>query len=374
MKTIDWGIVQIPLLRHYRVCFCLKRELKAAVGGTGWKLFLQSALRVLLLSMWGMTKIDYDLPQTEQKIIGIYVELAVLSLQVVDGLAAILSSWFENLYLIYPSLVVIPVCFLVDFLVKATCYGQLFLYPYVTAFGVFSLIEFWIRYLGLMYCWVALVSFVYMSRGKKNPFESEEKSVADATASRASSLRSPFSRSSTLSVRGRRSFLLRAKTNKPNDVLVDDGGRSTLLRNSFTSSENSSEQRRAEVQGTNPIVRLNSQDRPSSLRSSGTRGKSVSIDQSSFHRPSDTEEVVAPPRYKRKGGFVPPLLREQQPQENEILKESLNDDLSLQKPPSLPAQPPVGIIKNSIKKVKKSSQENKEEDCKQYKTQESFIV
>uniref|UniRef100_F6YBD5 Uncharacterized protein n=1 Tax=Ciona intestinalis TaxID=7719 RepID=F6YBD5_CIOIN len=94
MKTIDWGIVQIPLLRHYRVCFCLKRELKAAVGGTGWKLFLQSALRVLLLSMWGMTKIDYDLPQTEQKIIGIYVELAILSLQVVDGLAAILSPWF----------------------------------------------------------------------------------------------------------------------------------------------------------------------------------------------------------------------------------------------------------------------------------------
>lgn len=38
----------------------------------------------------------------------------------------------NNLYLLYPALVIIPVCFVVDIVVKATCYAALFLTPEVT--------------------------------------------------------------------------------------------------------------------------------------------------------------------------------------------------------------------------------------------------
>uniref|UniRef100_H2Z185 Uncharacterized protein n=1 Tax=Ciona savignyi TaxID=51511 RepID=H2Z185_CIOSA len=368
MKTIGWGIVQVPLLSHYRVCFCLKRNLVESVGGTGWKLFIQSALRLLLLSMWGMTKIDYSLPQTDEKIVGIYIELAILSLQIVDGLAAILSSWFENLYLLYPSLVVIPVCFLVDFLIKATCYGQLFLWPQVTAFGVFSLVEFWLRYLGLIYCWLALISFVYSSRGKKNPFEREAKDSAGNPTSRASSLKSPFSRSSTLSKRGRHSFLLRSRPSATNDVVIADDGRSTLLQDSYTSSEVSSEQLQTSTPQKSNLANPGSRDRNSSRGSKTTTAKSVSIDERSLRRPSET--AVPATRIKRTGGFVPPLLREQTVEDDEHLKEK-----SEKSAPVLPSQPPVGNLYKSSKKGKKdSSVLDKKNDLNRYKTQQSFMV
>jgi len=38
MKTISWGIVQIPLVKYYRACFCCKLQLVKAVAATGWKL------------------------------------------------------------------------------------------------------------------------------------------------------------------------------------------------------------------------------------------------------------------------------------------------------------------------------------------------
>ena len=40
MKTIGWGIIQIPIVEHYVVCFCIKKDLVYCVSGTGWKLFV----------------------------------------------------------------------------------------------------------------------------------------------------------------------------------------------------------------------------------------------------------------------------------------------------------------------------------------------
>ena len=51
---------------------------------------------------------------------------------------------------LYGCIVALPILFLFDFSVKATCYEVLFMSPTASAFGVVSLIEFWIRYAALV--------------------------------------------------------------------------------------------------------------------------------------------------------------------------------------------------------------------------------
>ena len=51
---------------------------------------------------------------------------------------------------LYGCIVALPILFLFDFSVKATCYEVLFMSPTASAFGIVSLIEFWIRYAALV--------------------------------------------------------------------------------------------------------------------------------------------------------------------------------------------------------------------------------
>ena len=60
-----------------------------------------------------------------------------------------------------------------------------------------------------MYSWIAIVSFLHFGRNKKNPFESDD--AITPSEDRTQAAKSPFSRSSTLSKRGRRSFFLKAR-------------------------------------------------------------------------------------------------------------------------------------------------------------------
>ncbi|XP_076802794.1 uncharacterized protein LOC143446844 isoform X1 [Clavelina lepadiformis] len=360
MKTIEWGLVQIPLVECYRVCFCWKRPLPYAVSGSGWKLFVQSTVRLLLLVLWGMPKIDFELPQTHQFIIGLYVEIGMLGVQVCVGMATIVGSWFENMKFLYPFLVVVPLSFLVDFFVKATCYGPLFLFPEVTGFGVFSLVEVWWRNLTQMYCWIAIVSFIYTSKGKENPFQ--VKKDPDGELGRAPSMRTPFSRSSTLSRRGRRSFLLKSKPEEEN--VTDDA---SLLRRSESSSESAAKDlpkhvssslrhkekfRQSDDDRSTLLARKDETDStaPPSVGPSERTGtfspealRSLS-DDFSFQRQSELGVAPSQPRYKRVGGFVPDVLRTASNAEDLAISEQFSPVKVKDKrrPPTLPRQPPAG--------------------------------
>nr|CAB3262818.1 uncharacterized protein LOC100183718 [Phallusia mammillata] len=345
MKTIGWGIVQIPIISHYRVCFCLKRDLVNCVTGTGWKMFLQSALRISLLTLWGMNNIDYSLPQTDYLIIGVYVELAVLGLQVLDGMVTLGSGWCENMYMLYPCLVIIPISFLIDVGVKATCYGGLFLWPVVTTFGIFSLIEVWFRYLSLLYCWIAVISFIYYSRGIDQPFakpESEDKPVRQA--SRASSARNPFSRSSTLSRRGRRSFLLRGKPEEDKDQGADQA----LIHTSSHSSSSTPSRH-----GNEHSNQLSINDDATETLINPALGSSPSNPSTPTAPSSIGEPPIVPVRNKRKGGFIPGFLRNQQPTEMQrsISNEVQESKKTKSKKPTLPSLPPVGSTQHWGKTV-----------------------
>jgi len=171
MKTVGYGFIQIPVISYYRNTICLKRRLHHCVSGTAWKLILQNALRITLLCLWGMQNINYNYPKAVDRIFAIYIEMASLALGIIMGIITMFGYWFKNIQLLYPSLFSIPFCFVVDFILKATCYAYLFLYPYITLFGVFSLIELWWRHLTLMYHWVALISFIHTSKDFDDPFE-----------------------------------------------------------------------------------------------------------------------------------------------------------------------------------------------------------
>jgi len=72
-----------------------------------------------------------------------------------------------------------------------------------------------------MYSWIAIVSFLYHGRNKKNPFEVENPTALNEN--RTHNTKSPFSRTSTLSIRGRHSFFLKDRATHENVPGEDEG-------------------------------------------------------------------------------------------------------------------------------------------------------
>ena len=131
-----------------------------------------------------------------------------------------------------------------------------------------------------MYSWIAIISFLYYGRNKANPFEFEHPAKSE-DETRAT--KSPFSRSSTLSVRGRRSFLLKARTTKEENAPGEDTGllgesereTSDVMNSNFSQSES--------------IGTFSDENRSSGLQ---------------YANPSPPQ-----PRHKRIKGFVPDVLK-----------------------------------------------------------------
>lgn len=71
----------------------------------------------------------------------------------------ILVTWRFPTKCLYPCIVGIPIIFIFDFSIKATCYEVVFLTP-VSGFGILSLIEFWIRYGALIQTWLLLTTVI----------------------------------------------------------------------------------------------------------------------------------------------------------------------------------------------------------------------
>ena len=136
-----------------------------------------------------------------------------------------------------------------------------------------------------MYCWVAMLSFIHFGKDKKNPFKSEPDEMSKME-SKQRSFRNPFSRSSTLSLRGRRSFLLKA--NKSAERHQSKG-------------HNESE---------------------SFLGHSNQEESSNFSTEISFNRDSTNPNSPANTKQRRVGGFVPELLKSSKfSEENSILEE-----------------------------------------------------
>lgn len=119
-----------------------------------------------------------------------------------------------------------------------------------------------------MYSWVAVLSFVHFSKDKLNPFE-KEKIVKKFNPS-------PFSRTSTISGRGRRSFLLKSK--EPKHQSVDSQDTSSNIERSNLLSPSS----RVSLPKSHP----------------GMSKYSRSMPEDGNHK-----------RVKRIGGFIPSLLK-----------------------------------------------------------------
>lgn len=181
MKTIGYGCIQVPLLSSYRDTFLRKRDLSGCVAGTAGKMIFQNALRMTLLCVWGLQNVNYSYPRSEEKMFAIYVEMATLGVGILVGVITVFAYFFRKIPLLYPALVSIPTCFAIDFCIKATCYAYLFLYPYITMFGIFSLIEIWWRHLTLLYHWLALISFIYTSKDFVDPFKGKRADVPSVT-------------------------------------------------------------------------------------------------------------------------------------------------------------------------------------------------
>jgi len=176
MKTISYGCIHLPLLTRYRDSLFIWKtfDLSKCVIATAVKLIFQNALRTVLLCVWGFQNINYNYPLSSQKMIAVYIEIATLGVGVFIGGITLMAYFYKKIPLLYPALVSIPLCFLIDFGLKATCYAYLFLYPYITLFGIFSLIELWWRHITLLYHWVLLISFIYTSKDFVDPFTGKQ--------------------------------------------------------------------------------------------------------------------------------------------------------------------------------------------------------
>ena len=169
-----------------------------------------------------------------------------------------------------------------------------------------------------MYCWVAVISFIYTTKDMEEPFKTKTAIETEYEAGGITShppVTSPFSRTSTLSRRGRMSFLLkRAKAS----LTSKDTNRDPTTRNQPPESD---------VQIPTPNEQLNSFIPPLDGADNRHSFYSQTTDSDSFHRSSDAQEPVMPPRRKRRGGFMPDILTHGDADDVEFERE--DDQLSL---------------------------------------------
>lgn len=175
-----------------------------------------------------------------------------------------------------------------------------------------------------MYGWIIIISYVHY---KKKDWELAEVDVrlANSDPPQSSILKrkpshgkSPFSRNSSLSQRGRRSFLLRhhpAKTESENvvpgvdtvDLMQSTDQLTECGETGYSLKDNES----AVLLGESATMSLTRT--PAGNRRDGTTMNSpswaTSETQPGVDRPNLSSLQRSPPRYKKRGGFVPEVLR-----------------------------------------------------------------
>ncbi|CAG5095137.1 Oidioi.mRNA.OKI2018_I69.XSR.g14049.t1.cds [Oikopleura dioica] len=93
------------------------------------------------------------------RLAGIWIEFTLLVILIVLSIVMMLVALKLPRRYLAPSIILIPFLILIDFAVKATCYESVFFNP-TSAFGVISLVEFWIRYVLLFQTWTLLLTAI----------------------------------------------------------------------------------------------------------------------------------------------------------------------------------------------------------------------
>lgn len=221
-------------------------------------------------------------------------------------------------------------------------------------FGVFSLIEVWLRGFVSMYGWIIIISYIYYKRKDWDPTKVDvELNLRSpgrvSTLARRNSSKSPFSRNSSLSRRGRQSFLLRKSSKKDGngkreDAVNGDKAEQLFLQPNGDSLNRGAEPVYAEIAKKKPTYdqaqypESTGQDTNSSFNNNTLRltsesgrdgeseillGESATMSMRRHPAPKpnqlsktsprgDADEKTNPPNrmfHKKRGGFVPDVLR-----------------------------------------------------------------
>jgi len=110
-----------------------------------------------MLSSWGMMSINFQ--KKNMRLVGIWIEFALLVILIVLSIMMMLVALRLPRRYLASSIILIPFLILIDFAIKATCYESVFFNP-TSAFGVISLVEFWIRYVLLFQTWTLLLTAI----------------------------------------------------------------------------------------------------------------------------------------------------------------------------------------------------------------------
>jgi len=166
-----------------------------------------------------------------------------------------------------------------------------------------------------LYNWIEVISFIYYSKDVEHPFKKKE---VERKSNLTSSLRHPFSRSSTLSRRGQRSFLLKEKSKQQASIARDPGDEHVLLKTKTDAIDRKKSASSHKTDVTSPegvVTPVHAEDVSSELMSVKTTewpgsGKLDVADKTSSPvsgLPERHSNVSL--KNKRKGGFVPDVLR-----------------------------------------------------------------